>query len=396
MSESKKADLASLKIDRSRRNPDRPRRKIWPWIVWPLVLAGVVIGYFWLKEDITPAMKVKAAAASYLSGSDAEATLVATGYVVAQRKAEVASKGTGRLVYLAFEEGDQVATDEVIAQIDNEDIKAQLDLYKANLMTAEADLENAEREFRRQQGLRESGSNTERELEIAETNVKLGTAAVAAAQASIRAAEVELENTYIRAPFEGTVLSKNADVGEVVAPFASSSSSKGSVVTLADMTSLEVETDVSEANIQKIFKAMPCEIVLDAYPETKYPGYVKKIVPTADRARATVLTKVAFDNLDERVLPEMSARVNFFAKAATEEQIQQRTVVTVPKEAITTREGQKVVFRINQDIVTQVPIEAGRELGSLVEILSGVKAGDRVVLSPPGKLATGQKIEISY
>jgi RND family efflux transporter MFP subunit len=204
---------------------------------------------------------------------------------------------------------------------------------------------------------------------------------------------VALENTFIRAPFDGTILTKNADVGEIVAPFASSATSKGSVVTLADMGSLEVEADVSESNINKVSAGQQCEIVLDAYPDTRYPGQVKKIVPTADRARATVLTKVAFIQRDARVLPEMSARVNFFAD--TTARTSTATALAIPKDCLTTRESSTVVFRVNGDVVDQVTVRRGRELGSMVEILEGVSAGDRIVLTPPGKMSHGQKIELS-
>jgi len=390
------ADIASLKIDRDKKQSNKPRSKKWMVLVWVAVIAIVVVAYFLFKESITPARKVKVATATLITGSEAEASLVATGYVVAQRKAEVASKGTGRLVYLGFEEGDTVTVGEIIAILDNDDIKANLELAQAELVKAEADSLNAGRSYRRAKELFESGSIRETELESAETAYKLALAAVAGAAANVKAAEVALENTYIKAPFDGTILTKNADVGEIVAPFASSASSKGSVVTLADMNSLEVEADVAESNIHKVTVGQRCEIILDAYPDTRYPGYVKKIVPTADRARATVLTKVAFLQKDDCVLPEMSARVNFFVDDSATLKVKQRPVVAVPKEAITTRNGQKVVFKVENEYVTAVPVKTGRELGSMTEIISGIQQGERVVLSPPGKMVSGQKVEISY
>lgn len=391
-----KIDIASLRIDPEKKRHDRPGSRKWLLPVWLVVIVAIVVAYFMFKESITPAIKVKIATAALITASDAQSSLVATGYVVAQRKAEVASKGTGRLVYLAFEEGDTVASGEVIAILDNEDIRANLELAQADLARAEADSLDAGRSYRRARELYESRSIRETELESAETSYKRSLAGVAGAAANVRAAEVALENTYIRAPFNGTILAKNADVGEVVAPFASSASSKGSVVTMADMTSLEVEADVSESNIHKVTVGQRCEIILDAYPDTRYSGYVKKIVPTADRARATVLTKVAFNEKDDRVLPEMSARVNFLFDAASEAVAQQKESVVVPKEAITTRDGQKIVFTVEGEYVTARPVQTGRELGALTEITAGIKEGDRLVLSPPGKMASGQKIEISY
>jgi RND family efflux transporter MFP subunit len=319
---------------------------------------------------------------------------VATGYVVAQRKAEVASKGTGRLVKLEFEEGDVVKSGEVIAILDNEDIRANLQVAKAQLEQAKVDSLNAGRTYRRYKGLRETGAVTTAEVETAESNYMGALAAVSGADAAVTTAGVNLENTYIRAPFAGTILTKNAEVGEIVAPFASSASSKGSVVTLADMTSLEVEADVSESNINRVQVGQPAEIVLDAYPTVRYPAKVKKIVPTADRSRATVLTKVTFVQIDDKVLPEMSARVNFFLDSTAANTASAR-LLAIPKEAVTSREDRKVVYRIEGEMVAEVTVQTGRELGRMVEVISGLSEGDQVVLSPPGKMTNGQKIEIS-
>lgn len=386
-------DLSSLRIDRDKRYDDRPRKKTWAYFVVAGVIVVLIISYVAFKERVSPSLKVKATMVTLLSGSDAASSLVATGYVVAQRKAEVASKGTGRLKELDFEEGDTVSAGQVIAVLDNEDIRAGLDQARAAKKQAEVDTLNTGRIYRRQASLLKTGAATDVDAENAEAAYKNALAALDGATAEVRTAEVNLENTYIRAPFKGTVLTKNAEVGEIVAPFASSASSKGSVVTLADMGSLEVEADVSESNINKVKVGQPCDIVLDAYPTVRYPGRVKKIVPTADRSRATVLTRVSFDNLDDKVLPEMSARVNFFIDTVPAANASQ--TLAVPKDAVTTRDGQTAVFRIDGDYVTLVPIKTGRDLGKLFEVVGGVKQGDRLVLSPPGKMITGQKVDIA-
>ena len=392
--QNRKADISSLRIDKDKKFDDRPKSKKWLWLVWITIAVIIILGYFYLKDSVTPAMKVEIGRATLLTGTDANAALVATGYVVAQRKAEVASKGTGRLEYLGFEEGDIVKKNEIIARLDNEDIKAGLDQAEAELVKAETDTIDASRKYQRANELFQSGSITKTELESAETLYLQTQAILNAVQAAVKVAEVNLENTYIRAPFDGTILTKNADVGEMVTPFASSASSKGSVVTLADMTSLEVEADVSESNINKVTPNQLCEIILDAYPTVKYSGYVKKIVPTADRSRATVLTKIAFSDIDKRVLPEMSARVNFFLENNKDQQ-DQIPVVVVPKDAITTRNGEKVLFVVLDELAIQREITVGRELSDVTEILNGVQQGDRVVISPPGRLETNQKIETS-
>ncbi|HUV31463.1 MAG TPA: efflux RND transporter periplasmic adaptor subunit [Acidobacteriota bacterium] len=390
-----KPDVASLRIDSEKKFGDHPRSKAWLWGVVLIVAAASVVGYLILKQAVIPAVQVRTAFARPMSPSQAAAELVATGYVVAQRKAEVASKGTGRLEYLGFEEGDRVQAGETIAALDNEDIRASLELQQANLKRAEVDTLDAGRNYRRQRELLRSGAVTDFELEAAEARYRAALAYVDAMAAAVRVAEVNLDNTYIRAPFSGTVLSKNADVGEIVAPFASSPTSKGSVVTLADMTSLEVEADVSESNIYKVEVGQRCEIVLDAYPAVRYPAYVKKIVPTADRARATVLTKVAFTEIDARVLPEMSARVTFLPNSAQPDSSVQTSALVIPREAVTVRDGGRLVFRVDGGRVSAVAVSIGRDLGTVVEVTGGLEAGDQVVLSPPGKMKTGQKIEVS-
>lgn len=389
--ENEKPDLASLRIDRG--PSDRPRSRKWLWLIPIAAAILVVAGYSTLKDRIRPAVKVKAGTVTFVTGSEAAAELVATGYVVAQRKAEVASEASGRLEFIGYEEGDVVEKDEVIARIDNAIVAAELHTARAELRKAEAEAHRSIKSLRRANSLFSSRSISQDELEVFETTNKLAIASVDGAGSIVRRAEVALENTFIRAPFTGTVLSKNAEIGEMVAPFASAASSKGSVVTLADMSSLEVEADVSESNIHKVYLGQPCEIILDAYPEHKYRGKVKKIVPTADRTRATVLTKIAFINKDKRVLPEMSARINFMGRTGPNSE--QLSVLVVPKEGLTSRNGVRVAFVVEGERIVMATVEEGREFGNKIEVLSGLEAGDRVVLSPPGKMAAGQKVVIS-
>ncbi|MEZ5360654.1 MAG: efflux RND transporter periplasmic adaptor subunit [Candidatus Zixiibacteriota bacterium] len=388
------ADLSALKIDRSKKTKPPGRWKRWLHLLWVPV---IIIGYFAYQasiREIRPSLKVRTATAYTITGSNATAELVATGYVVAQVKAAVASKATGRLRVLNVEEGDVVTKDEVLAELYNEDIKAQLAIAEANLSLSLADSIETELNLRRQIKLRESDYTTAEVVEAATAAFAKAAASVKASRAAVRAAEVDLEYTIIKAPFDGTVLTKNADVGEMVAPFASSASSRGAVVTIADMRSLEVEADVSESNIQKVKIGAPCEIILDAYPDVTYAGFVKKIVPTADRSRATVMVKVAFSNLDDKVLPEMSARVNFLPEKSGEDQYVE-PVLVVDHGAITSRDGQTVAFVVDGEYVSQQAITIGRRMGDETEIVSGLSAGQTVVLSPPGGLKSGDKIEIS-
>ncbi|MFH2057078.1 MAG: efflux RND transporter periplasmic adaptor subunit [bacterium] len=389
-------DLSALRIDRNERTRTPHRRRKWLHLLWLLLPLIAYLGYQYVLREVAPTTKVRVGTAKLLTGSTATARLVATGYVVAQVKAAVASKATGRLQQLNVEEGDKVKRGDILAVLENDDIAAGLALAVANLKAARADSTVAAQNYFRQKEMVTTGASTEDVVEAATAEYYRAAAGVDANIAAVTMAQVEMDNTYIRAPFDGTVLSKHADVGEMVAPFASASSSRGAVVTLADMSSLEVEADVSESNIHKVKPGAPCEIVLDAYPTLTYPGYVKKIVPTADRSRATVLTKIAFSEIDDRVLPEMSARVNFLPdEAATEDAKLQEAVLAVPKTAVTNRLGRQVVFRIVDGVAEATEVVIGRELGDVVEVESGLEAGAQVVLEPPGGLESGEKIEIA-
>jgi len=276
-----------------------------------VVLAAVLLA---TSGALGSAVPVRLTPATMVSPMRSGAVLIASGYVVAQRKAAVASKGTGRLVYLGVVEGDRVRVGQVIARIEDADVRAQLAEAQANLDLSRADLRDAERALARERMLMDSNSTSQASYDAAEARYQRVKANIAVAQAALQSAQVALENTVIRAPFDGTVLTKNADVGEVVAPLAASAFSKSAVVTVADLRSLQVEADVAESNLEAVSPGQPCEIVLDAYPDARYPGSVAMIVPTADRAKATVQVKVAFRSYDARVLPEMSAKVHFLPR----------------------------------------------------------------------------------
>ncbi|MGH8756005.1 MAG: efflux RND transporter periplasmic adaptor subunit, partial [Burkholderiales bacterium] len=196
--------------------------------------------------------------------------------------------------------------------------------------------------------------------------------------------------TLIHAPFDGVILSKTANVGDVVTPFSSALDTKGAVVTMADMSTLEVEADVSESNLQKVKVGQPCEIQLDALPDVRFRGEVSRIVPTVDRAKATVTTKVRFLDPDPRILPEMSAKVTFLNQELTAEQQKLRTVMS--SEALTERGGKTVAFVIRDGKAHQVPVETGSRIGDMVEVKQGLQFGDKVVLNPSGKLADGSSV----
>jgi len=258
----------------------------------------------------------------------------------------VASKGTGTLVFLGVEEGDKVKQGQVIARLDDSDVAASLQRARENLRMAEADLNDAKQSLERQRVLLECDMVARSEYDIAEARYKRVVAGIDAAKFAVKEAEVAVDNTRIVASFDGTVLKKNADVGEIVAPLAGAASSKAAVVTIADMSSLEVEADVSEANITRVVPDQACEIRLDAYPDGRYQGDVTKIVPTADRAKATVLVKIKFKNYDDRVLPEMGAKIAFLAPSSDESPARAKSLLTIPVTAVASRNGRQVVFQV--------------------------------------------------
>lgn len=396
MSEHQGVDLSSLRINRSSSNdPGRPSSGWGMKLgVTATILALLAVGYYFLGGALDPAVEVQLTTVSLSSPSQANAVLTASGYVVAQRKAAVASKATGRLEYLGVVEGDKVKKGQILARIESSDMKAALDQATANLRLSEAEIFDAQQSLERQKSLLEKGLTTQAELDAADARYKRVVASIDLAKASITAAEVALENTLIRAPFDGTVLSKNADVGEMVAPMAASVSSRSAVVTIADMTSLEVEADVSEANIERIQPGQPCEITLDAYPGSRYRGFVSKIVPTADRAKATVLVKVGFESYDGRVLPEMSAKVLFLTKQTDVAEQDAKPMLTVSATAVASRDGRKVAFFVRENEAVEVPITTGKEMGGLVEITSGLSAGDRVIGKLNDTIRDGIKVKV--
>ncbi len=388
------ADLSGLRINRDvQANGSRGKSKR---ILAMVTVVAVVVaaGYFLLSGTFAAVPEVELATVTLTYPSSANAVLTASGYIVAQQEAAIASKATGRLVMLSVEEGDRVKKNQVIGQIEDQDVLAALAQARANLELSIADREDAKQWRDRQRTMLPSGLTSQAEVDAAEARFKRVEAGIKAAQANVQSAQVSLENTRIRAPFDGTVLSKNANVGEVVAPFASGAGSKAAVVTIADMTSLEVEADVSESNITRVVLNGPCEITLDAYPEKRYQGYVHKIVPTADRSKATVMTKVRFKERDERVLPEMSAKVTFLSKEVTATEAQSPPKLTIPDGALATRDGKSVVLMVHDEEVTEKEVKTGEHIGDRIVVTEGLAQGDKVVLRPDPSLTTGTKIKI--
>ncbi len=391
--ETQNVDLSALKINRTENYDSNNNKK--KFLIAAAIIVVVAVVLVFTLPTFQSAIEVKTASVVLTKSSEKNAILTASGYVVAQRKAAVASKGMGRLVFLGVVEGDKVRKNQIIARLEDSDIKAQLEQAKANLRLAQADAKDAENQYNRYKKLSASNSVTVAELEGTEARYQRVLAAIDVAKSMVTAAEVSLENTLIRAPFDGTVLTKNADVGEVVAPMAASASSKAAVVTLADMSSLEAEIDVSESNIEKIKINQLCTITLDAYPDKSYEGFVAKVVPTADRSKATVMVKVGFKVYDSRVLPEMSAKVTFLGESSKSEVKQdEKPKLTIPYTAIIARGKQSFVFKIVNEVVLETEITTGESFGSYTEVVSGLKEGEKIVDSPSGKIKNNSKVKI--
>ena len=388
--ETKNADLSSLRIDRSNKEEINSGKKN-VFITLGIVVL-IIVGYFIVSSFFGSLTKVKTTTAILQKPGQTAASLTASGYVVAQRKAAIASKGTGRLIFLGVVEGDQVKKNQIIGRLEANDIVAQLEQAKANLGLQEAGLRDVQNTLNRQKDLFSKGLSSQQEYDLAEANYNKTLASIEVAKAGIKAAEVAMENTLIRAPFDGTVLTKNAEIGEIVAPFGGSTTSKTAVVTIADMKSLLVEADVSESNIEKIKPDQDCEIILDAYPEKSYQAYVFKIVPTADRSKATVLVKVGFKNYDSRVLPEMSAKVNFFTEKIDKSLADIKPVLVIPNSAVK-KEGDKAfIYKIVDNKAKRFQVQLGENFGEYAEVKNGLSSGDQIIDSLTDKIYDGVEV----
>lgn len=332
--------------------------------------------------------------------------LNATGYVVPQRKAAVASKAQGRLEWLGVLEGSRVKKDEIIARVESRDVeasaaqaRAQVQVAEANLQLQQAELRDAEVNLKRSEMLLEPKAISKQQYDAdlarynkARASISNAQASIASSRANARAAEVSVEQTVIRAPFDGVVLIKHANVGDNITPFSAAADTKGAIVTIADMDTLEVEADVSESNIARITVEQPCEILLDALPNLRMAGRVSRIVPTVDRSKATVLVKIRFVDRDPRVLPDMSAKIAFLSKPVPPED--NKPLTAVQPSAVVERDGKAVVFVVADGKVRLVPVTRGAKIGEL-QAVQGVKPGETVVLAPADKLADGAKVTVT-
>ena len=370
-------DLSALRI---RREPEAPKgTRVWLLVGAILVVAAGVGAYVLAGRGLRP-RKVEVVTASVVTEGQATTLLSATGYVEAERKADLSPKITSRITELNVTEGTRVKKGDVIARLDSTDLDAQLAEAKANWVNAEAELS-------RQKAIFGQGLTTKSSLDAAVANE-------AASRARVRYVEALLDYTIIRAPFAGVITAKRAFVGEAVSPFGSSPSgggSGGAVATLVEFSSLYVGADVNEANLSKLSKEQPAEISLDAVPNKTYHGRLRQIVPAADRQKATVRVKVAFLDGDDHVLPDLSARVAFTAEPTQGKEARSRVVI--PKAALTTVDGRTGVFRVVEGKAVFTPVTAAGDVQGQVEVSQGLQGGERLISLAGGlQLKDGDKV----
>jgi RND family efflux transporter MFP subunit len=401
-----KTDLLNqLRIDsRHREESGTPKRWLWVAVVVVVLIAlAIGAGVFFFGGQ---RFEVQAATAvTPTAGGSDTAVLQATGYVTARREATVSAQITGTLTDVLIEEGDHVALNQVLAHLDDTAQKAavaqaqaQLHSVQAQLQQFQAQLAQNERDLKRAEDLVGRKLVSAQSVELARTQVETQSAQlqsqrrqVELAQAGVQAAVVQLDYCTVRSPFAGVIIAKAAQVGEIVSPFSAGGGfTRTGVGTIVDMESLEIDVDVNEAYINRVQPQQPAQAVLDAYPDWTIPAHVIAVIPTADKSKATVKVRVAIEQKDPRILPDMGVRVSFLehAKTATTEIPKG---VLVPATAIVQRDGKNAVFALDGERARLRPVTPGQTYGEL-RLVEGIAAGARVVQKPPAEMADGAKV----
>ena len=432
-----KPDLTALRIHRDDEESPGARRGLRAVLLGTalIVIAGaLLVGYRMWNSATMPEVEVTRATVE--SSSAGIEILTATGYVVADRKAAVSPKISGRLEYLGVDTGSRVKPGQVIARLEHRDLDAQLsdaksalanyqaahnqaeaelEQARANLAQAQANYQKSSLELARQTKLLQDGVTSkadfdnataqagvnEGQVRAAEAQIRATQAKIAAsssqihsAEARVRLIEAQIEYMNIRSPFEGLVISKDAEVGETVAPaIFGGANTRGSVVTIVDPNTLEVEADINESSIGKIVPGLQAEVTLDALPGEKLAAEVRKVVPTADRQKATVKVKVRFNEIDPRILPDMNAKVTFMQKPEAGAK-SEASRVTISKSAIAQRDGKSVVFVVKDGRVVLQAVTTGAEMGDRVEVKQGLAGGETVIIRGAENLTDGSRVKV--
>ena len=400
-------ELKSLRIERT---PERRNLPRWaPAAIGILVAAAALLGAWKVLAPRVFVPEVETTAVALVSPAQAQQLLVATGYVVPQRQANISPRIGGRVAQLFVEDGTVVKKGQLIAVLEDQDYKAQVLQAEADAQAAlarekraEVEVRDAQRAFDREQVVQQKGVSTPAALDQvsarrdgAKAALAAARSETAAARARIEVAKVNLENCYVRAPFDGRITQKLTDIGEIVfGALSAGTGGRGGIASLADFSTLQVEADVSESQVAKLKIGTPAEIVLDAFPERRYRARVAEMRPRVDRAKATVTVKVAFVDDPTDVLPDMGAKVTFLAKELDEAAAKAQPIPAVQADAVVERGENKVVWVVDpQDQLRSVPVVTGAPMGGLVALRDGPPPGTKVVRRPDGDLRAGMKVK---
>ena len=416
--------LASLRINRS---VEKSSGRWWKvlltliilgaggWFVWQNYgdKASSVLGdnQNFLTDALQKKEEVRLAAVKVKKGRAADAVVVATGYLGSQRQARIGARAAGRINIVLFEEGKKVTKDQLLAELDHKDLDASLAAASASVARSKASLaeqtimiEQTKNEWQRSQRLRQSRSLSETEYDQARFAYKSARAKYDSMKADIELSEAQRrqteqlrENMFIRAPFDGTVISKDAEVGESIMPGGmGGGSGRGSVATIADLDNLEIECDVQEDFISRVSVAQEAEISVDAVPDKKYHGKVRMIIPMGDRARATIKVKVAIEDADDLLFPEMSGTVFFLPTDNENEANDEPRIFALSTAVVTDDDGNSVVWVVDgEKRARSIKVEVGEEKDSETEIISGLEGKERVIVRPPEELSDGTLVKVS-
>jgi RND family efflux transporter MFP subunit len=398
-------DLSALRIDKEHRK-ERKTGKLFGTVLAAILVIALVAGAAYFTHNAAPIVEV---AAAQKAGTGPTALLNASGYVTPRRRATIAAKITGRVVGVYFDEGVHVKEGQILAKLDDADVKRSLDSAIADRNSTQAQiadfqvqLKNAEIQVHRAKELQAAGVQSQEVLDNALTSadslrakIALTKEQVAASVARINEAQQTVDNTVIRAPFEGIVVSKDAQVGEMVSPVSAGGGfTRTGIATIVDMNSNEIEVDVNEAYIARVLPDQRVTAVLDAYPDWQIPSKVRTVIPTADRQKATVKVRISFIKLDPRILPDMGVKVTFLGDEPKKQAGAIEPVASIPTAALRDDSGSKIVYIVRENKLERRAVKTGNVRGSDTEIFAGLAPGDMVVTKGPPDLHDGETIQL--
>jgi RND family efflux transporter MFP subunit len=400
-------DLGSLRIDDRHRPGSSWGKRLAIFFGLLVVLSGLsgAVFTFWNQKPVVEVAVVQKSA----NNGGREALLNASGYVTPRRRATIAAKITGRVTGVFFDEGTHVAENQLLATLDDSDARkalnaarADYEASKAAIADFEVQLKNARIQLHRAEQLQNAGVQTQEQLDNARTNADSLQAKIALAQSQVVSAETRIQeaqqavdNCTIRAPYAGIVVSKDAQVGEMVSPVSAGGGfTRTGIATIVDMNSNEIEVDVNESYISRVQDGQPVTAILDAYPDWEIPSRVRTIIPSADRQKATVKVRISFLKLDPRILPDMGIKVTFLGAEQKKAAGANAATILIPKSAVHEENGQKIVFLVKDDKTERRAVTLGASRGSDTEVIAGVSVGDTVVVKGPENLRDGQSVAI--